>query len=63
MNPYELEAKGKLGVLDEGQLLKKVSNVAICYHFECLCLVYLSVCLVCPLFSKRDLSLNLNLVR
>ena len=55
MNPYELEAKGKLGVLDEGQLLKKVSNVAICYHFECLCLV-------CPLFSKRDLSLNLNLV-
>ena len=29
MNPY-LEAKRKLGVLDEGQLLfKKVSNVAI----------------------------------
>ena len=43
MNPYELEAKGKLGVLDEGQLQ------------------YL--CLVCPLFAKRDLSLNLNLVR
>ena len=39
MNPYELEAKGKLGVLDEGQLLKKVSNVAIWYHFECLFLV------------------------
>ena len=50
MSPYELEAKGKLGVLDEGQL-------------QYLCLVYLCLCLVCPLFAKRDLSLNLNLVR